>query len=143
MRKLLEIARNALIGIVVLAFLGFGVSTSTSMPKNARLFVNPENDTYLGPPCLEVTAEQEQEISRRLPHARSFHDSLAAFVQVTGLYPSVVMEVRELDLAPDPDCRESGAFFQEGRSLTGFFLEEIGILKPLPSRWNPDGSWNW
>ena len=45
--------------------------------------------------------------------------------------------------SPDPQSRDNGDFTQEGRSLSGKFLESIGILPPLQSRWNKDGSWNW
>jgi hypothetical protein len=50
---------------------------------------------------------------------------------------------REMGYKPDRECRDEGAFIQDGRSLTGMLLQKIGMLKPIPSRWNEDGSWNY
>jgi hypothetical protein len=46
-------------------------------------------------------------------------------------------------LNPDPDCRDQGGFLQDDRSMSGMFLEWIGLLSSIKSRWNPDGTWNW
>ena len=44
----------------------------------------------------------------------------------------------------DHDCEvQCNKKLQDGRSLTGHYLEKIGILTPLRSRWDKDGTWNW
>ena len=61
-----------------------------------------------------------------------------------GSYRAVTMaEVHRLHYKPDPSCLAHDCFFQPGRCASAFVLECLGFLKPLPSRWNPDGSWNW
>lgn len=135
--------RGICIGVVALAFLGFGVSSDRSMPRNARVYIDPERNVYLAPPCLELTDAQRTRFADLARSARSYRDSMSALVRVTGLFPAVAAEVHDLQLRPEPRCRESGAFFEEGRSLTGAVLERLGMLGPKPSRWNADGSWNW
>jgi hypothetical protein len=48
-----------------------------------------------------------------------------------------------LKYEPDQKCGGESGFTQDGRSYTGNLLERMGLLPPLPSRWNEDGSWNW
>lgn len=131
------------LSLIALALIGLPIGSDLGMPSNARVFVNPKANTYLAPPCLELTADQEQRWRDNLPGSLTYRDSMGAFVTATGLIPAVVSEVDRQGLKPDPDCRDQGAFRMEARSATGMFLERIGILHPLPSRWNPDGSWNW
>jgi hypothetical protein len=38
--------------------------------------------------------------------------------------------------APDYDCRETGAFSQEGYSLTGLLLVKVGVLPPANHWWD-------
>ena len=52
-------------------------------------------------------------------------------------------EARTLNYEPDKKCQDGGGFSQDSRSITGNFLARLGLLPPLPSRWNPDGTWNW
>lgn len=143
LQKLKEKTVFAALGLVLLFLLGFGIESTRSMPDNARVFIDTERDTYLAPPCVRVTPEQEQLIESRLTGAHTFQDSLGIFVETTSLLPAVRFELRELDVRPDPDCRDSGAFFQEGRSLSGLLLQRVGLLEPVESRWRDDGSWKW
>ena len=52
-------------------------------------------------------------------------------------------EARKLNYAPDKKCQDAGGFSQEQRSISGNYLVRLGLLPPLPSRWNADGTWNW
>lgn len=52
-------------------------------------------------------------------------------------------QAEKLDLKPNTACNAHKVFEQEDRSVGGLVLEKIGLLKPLPSRWDPNGSWNW
>ena len=45
--------------------------------------------------------------------------------------------------APDKKCQDAKGFNQDSRSLTGNLMARLGMLPPWPSRWNPDGTWNW
>ena len=87
-------------------------------PDYAIAYIDTDKNTYLTPPCLNNPE------SRRL-------------------VKSTIKEVYKSNLQADGDCVQSEGFFQEGRSGIGYLLEKIGILSPLKSRWNPDGTWNW
>ncbi len=96
---------------------GFFIVPTRPMPDNAIVFLDEENHTYLSPSC----AKQE---------GKPYRQARAA-------------EARQLKYEADKRCGGDAGFRQDGRSLTGNFLVRLGMLPPLPSRWNPDGSWNW
>ena len=100
-------------------FIGFGVGVSKSPPKHAIVFVDSTEKTYFAPPCVKALDER------------------------TTLMESTIGKVYNLKLNPDPECRDTGAFLQGARSLSGQLLVKIGVLEALKSRWNIDGSWNW
>ena len=102
----------------VLLFLGAGVGTSHAMPDNAIVYVNDANKTYYSVPEVK---------QRHIKHLRK----------------STAKEAHSLSYNPDEESRENGDFVEEGRSLTGNLLQYIGLFKPLKSRWNPDGTWNY
>ena len=104
----------ALIGVLLM--IGLGIGSLKGMPDYAKVYVNDAAKTYLAPPCTKTT---------------------------TGLRVITAGEARRLGYRPDRKCRDEGAFMQDDRSLTGTLLQTIGILKPIPSRWNEDGSWNY
>ena len=85
-------------------------------PDHALVYVDKQTNKYLAPPCVNDPSE--------------------LFIMTLG-------EVHSLHYEPDGDCVDSGAFVTRGRNLPAMLLEEIGVFKPLPSRWNDDGTWNW
>ncbi len=112
-------ARNliAAAGVVAAFFaLGFGIGSSQSMPRNAVVLLDHRGRTYLAPPCVR--------------DSRGYEEAIAA-------------QAYEIGYRPEPECRDQGRYLQDGRSLSGLLLEKIGVLRPLTSRWNPDGTWNW
>lgn len=104
--------------VVFVFFLGFGITSFVTAPENAIVLVEPAQKTYIAPSCIGPL------------HASS-------------LPSTTIGKARIEKLKPDDDCRNSNGFTQEVRSLSGKLLEKIGILPPLPSRWNSDGTWNW
>lgn len=102
--------------LVVILLVGLSIGSSRTMPENAIVLVDDEARTYFAPPCV---AKQG------------------------NLRVVTAAEVHDLGYSPDRDCVNEGGFMQDGRSLTGKLLEAIGLFKPLPSRWNADGTWNW
>jgi hypothetical protein len=96
---------------------GFFIVPTRNMPDNAVVLLDDQNHTYLSPVC----AGQEQEAYRVARAA----------------------EARQLNYEPDKKCRDEVGFSQDSRSITGNFLVHLGLVPPLPSRWNPDGTWNW
>ena len=104
-------------GFALLFFMiGLGIGTSSPIPDHALVYLDDEVKTYSAPLFLQDPASQ----------------------------PLVtIVEARRLTYSPDRHSRDTGAFFEEGRSISGMLLEKVGILGPLPSRWNADGSWNY
>jgi hypothetical protein len=96
---------------------GFCLTPTRTMPDNAVVLLDDQSRTYVSPGC----ANQEKKDYR----------------------PSRAAEAQKLHYEPDKTCQDSGGFRQEQRSMSGNFLVRIGLLPPLPSRWNADGTWNW
>lgn len=116
MRSFLNVIVGLLGIVLFIAMLGFGISTTKTMPDHAWILVDDAKRVYLSQPCAS-----DGDRFRLL----------------------TVREAYELKYKPDDDCRNSSGFVSEGRSLTGMFLEKLGLLRPLPERWNEDGTWNW
>lgn len=110
------VVRYALAVLAVLLVIGLQVDSVQVMPRNAWVYVNRNAMTYLAPACAP---------------------------RGTAMVMIQAEEAYELDLKPDEKCRDEGGFTAEGRSLTGELFERIGLLRPLPPRWNSDGTWNW
>jgi len=96
---------------------GFFIVPTRTMPDHAIVLLDDQNHTYLSPACA---AKEKKE----------YRVSKAA-------------AARKLKYEPDKNCRDQGGFTQDGRSVSGNFCEKMGLLPPWPSRWNPDGTWNW
>lgn len=106
--------------VIILIFTllaGFFIVPTRTMPDNAVVLLDDQNHSYLSPICAK-------------PEKKEYRVARAA-------------EARQLNYEPDKKCREGAGFNQEGRSITGNLLVRLGLLPPLPSRWNPDGTWNW
>ena len=141
--RLLSYAKQAAGAVTFLFIAGFGCETESSLPRYARVYVNPATGTYLSPPSIELTRSQELAMANELPRATSMRDSTAALARIAGLLPTVSQDVHEQNLRADPRCRNLGGFIMQRRSLSGELLEKVAILPKLPSRWNRDGSWNY
>jgi hypothetical protein len=114
---MLPTIRFALIMLILSLMAGFFFVPTLAMPDNAIVLLDDQNHNYLSPVC----AKQEK---------KEYRQATAA-------------EARKLNYAPDKNCQDKGGFSQDNRSITGIFLARLGMLPPLPSRWNPDGTWNW
>ena len=114
--------KDAIKGIAAICgailFLGLGCPTIKPASDDAVVCIDDSSREYRAPPCL-----LEQDIA--------------------DCQWATLRTVRELGYESNGECVTSGAFMMEGRSFTGSLLEELGILGPLPNRWNPDGTWNW
>ena len=118
MNQFLKFGSTVLGICVLLVFVGFGIGSSKVAPEYALVFVDASQNTYITPPCL---ARDKWMLSPRF----------------------TIEQAHKLKLTPEPKCRDEGGFVQEGRSLTGVMFEKLGLLDPVQSRWNPDGTWNW
>ena len=114
---MLPTIRFFLIMLIFTLMAGFCLVTTRTMPDNAIVLLDEQTHTYVSPGC----ANQEKKDYRRARAA----------------------EARKLNYAPDKKCQDAGGFSQDNRSITGNYLVRLGLLPPLPSRWNADGTWNW
>ena len=96
--------------------LGFGIAPTIDAPPGALVQVDPASKTYFAPPCRQISS---------------------------ALGVTTLDNARKLGFSPDAHCLELGGFVQRSRSLSGQLLEKLGLLPPLPNRWNANGSWNW
>jgi hypothetical protein len=106
------------VAIVIVICIGLYVQVGgESMPDNAWVYLDDENRTYLAPSCISSSESQ-------------------------GFKRSTIAEARSLSYEPEAKCRDTGAFDPGWYSLLHYTLIKAGIFKPIPSHWNPDGSWN-
>lgn len=116
MKKISLAVRFAVVLLGVLLLIGLGIQSSKTTPDHAIVHVNDASKTYSAPLCTQTKGK---------------------------LRIATAAQARKMGYSPDPECRDQGWFVQDDRSLTGMLLQKIGFLKPLPSRWNKDGSWNY
>jgi hypothetical protein len=114
---MLPTIRFFIIMLIFTLLAGFFIFPTRAMPDNAVVLLDDQTRTYFSPAC----AKQEQREYR----------------------PATAAEARKLNYAPDKKCQDAAGFTQDSRSLGGNFMARLGMLPPLPSRWNPDGTWNW
>ena len=104
--------------LLIFTFLaGFFIVPTRTLPDHALVLLDDQNKTYLSPVCARREKKEYRE-------ARA-------------------TEARKLNYKPDEKCGGKAGFSQDERSLSGNFLERLGMLPPLPNRWNKDGTWNW
>ncbi len=118
-KKQYAIAAAKIVGVLFL--LGFGVDSYKQAPDNTMVLIVSETKDYY--PAT---------------------DDYKKFLEIQGYEYKVttLKDARNSGRWVEKDARERGYFFQKGRSLSGKLLETIGILPPLASQWNPDGTWN-
>lgn len=118
-----------LVGLIIFVLLFGSVYTvKLAAPDHAIVYVDPEKKMYYAPPYIDNAISQSKP---------------AQPIDTKRLKAIPIKEARSLQYQPDEVSKEKGYFVQQYRSLTGFLLEKTGLAKPLPSRWNKDGSWNW
>lgn len=112
--RLLQRASIVTGGILLL---GFGIETNDTMPGYAVIFVDDASKTYIAPQCVN---EWQNKPTKTLNIIRR----------------TTADEARKLNYEPDYDCRETGAFAPDGRTLIGLILVKIGILSPISHWWD-------
>lgn len=111
---------RALVVVLCMFVTGFFFENSVPMPDNAWVYADIRQGVYFAPPYLQ-----------------------AAGRDAAGLLLTSAGEARRMNCRPDPEARSRGYFRQTVRSMSGGLLQSLGLLPPLPSRWNSDGTWNW
>ncbi|PKM77833.1 MAG: hypothetical protein CVU90_05125 [Firmicutes bacterium HGW-Firmicutes-15] len=113
-----------IVGIIFLiGLLGQEIMIGKNMPPNIILYVDETTNTYYAPPYID---------GKKYPSNLSLN----------SLKRKTFSEVKINKYKADSNCVELG-YFDEKTTLTNNILVRLGWVKPNPSRWNPDGSWNW
>jgi hypothetical protein len=113
-----------LVGIVfLLSMIGDDIKITSQVPANAIVYADANNKIYYAPPYID---------NNRYPST----------LDITVLKAETVSAGQALNQTPDRVCVEQG-YFQEQDTLNHTILWKLGWAAPKPSRWNPDGSWNW
>lgn len=114
---MLPTIRFFVIMLIFTVLAGFFIVPTRNMPDNALVLMDDQSKTYFSPSCAKKEGKT--------------------------LRAATAAEARRLKYEPDKKCRDEAGFSQDARSLSGRLMERLGMLPPLPSRWNKDGSWNW
>ena len=118
--KILQ-ALFALLTVFIIIFVGgFFIGSVGFVSDNATVYVDETTNLFYSP--LGLTQEKVTELNLKYTTFRIAKES--------------GYEMNEED-------KQNAYFQQEGRSLTGKFLEKIGIFPKLMPRCNEDGSWNY
>lgn len=105
---------------IICLFIITGCETVRGTPEHALVYVDHNERIYIPPTYLE--------------------DNLIDPYQYELL---TIGEARDIGYKPHADAQAQSYFMQWDRGLFGLLLQKIGVIKPLPSRWNEDGTWNW
>ena len=108
-----------LIAIFLLVFVGgFFIGTVGSVPSNAIVYVNEKTNEFYSP----LSLSQSKVTELNLKH-------------------STFANAKTYGYKMNEDDKQNGYFQQEGRSLTGTFLEKVGLLPKLQDRVDSQGNW--
>ena len=118
--KILQVLFGLMLILIIIFVGGFFIGTVGFVSDNATVYVDEKTNTFYSP--LSLTQEKVTELN---------------------LKSTTFRVAKGLGFEMDEDDKQNGYFQQEGRSLTGIFLEKIGILPKLMPRCNEDGSWNY
>ncbi len=113
-----------LVGIVfLLGLLGQEIKIGKDMPPNIIVYVDETTKTYYAPPYID---------------GKKYPDNL----NLSNIKAQTLAEAKNNNYKPDSMSDELG-YFDEKTTLNNTILVKLGWVEPNPSRWNPDGSWNW
>jgi hypothetical protein len=112
-----QVIRITIGGAAVLLAIGFAITSIQLAPSYAVVFIDDASKTYIALPCID-------EWQRR--------DAKSVDIVRRGTMGDAIT----LGYKKDVGCREAGGFQEDGRSLSGFLLERIGILSPLEHWWD-------
>ncbi len=114
--------------IIFISVFGSVYTVKLEAPGHAVVYADPEKKVYYAPPYIDGLMSQS-----KLPKE----------IDAKKLKPYPMAEARVMQYRADETSRERGYFVQQYRSLSSYILEKAKIVKPLPTRWNKDGTWNW
>lgn len=113
-----NIVKYSILFSILLFAVGFATGSVGPISDNAIVYVDEKTDTYYSPLSLDQNKVNSLSLKR-----------------------STLKTVRTLGYKMNEEDKQNGYFQQEGRSLSGMFLEKIGILPKLKDRVAPNGDW--
>ncbi|MFZ5595882.1 MAG: hypothetical protein ACOY31_02570 [Bacillota bacterium] len=118
-----------LIGLFLFVVLfGSNFTVTIHAPDYATVYVDTDKKIYYAPPYIDNLKPAD------MPEPP---------IDIKKLEKSTYRDAKKLKYTPDQASLEKGCFEQKYRTLTALLLEKLHLVKPLPTRWNKDGSWNW
>jgi hypothetical protein len=112
------------VGLVFLvALFGQEIMIGKTIPPNMIVYVDEGTKTYYAPPYID---------------GKKYSSEL----NVSNLKAQTISDAKKNNYKADSNSNELG-YFDEKTTLTNNILVRLGWVKPNPSRWNADGSWNW
>ena len=112
------------IGLILFVILmGSNYVIPLTAPDNAIVYTDAGKKIYYAPPYIDIAKPPT--------------------VDAKKLGNMTLKEAKSQNYSPDEASVEKGYFRQEYRPLSTYLLEKMGLLKPLPIRWNSDGAWSW
>jgi|GEM_PF-538752 len=121
--RLYMIVALAIGTLVLLGLFGHLIIVGKDPSPNVVVYVDQKTHIYYAPPYI---------LGKKYPPD----------LDVSGLKGETIEEASKNQDKPDTTCVDMG-YFKEKYTLTDAILVKIGAVKPSPSRWNADGSWNW
>jgi hypothetical protein len=113
-----------IIGVtVLLGLLGQWIIVAKDAPLYVIVYVDEKTGIYYAPPYID---------GKKYP----------ADLDVSNIKSETLLESRQKNHKLDSTCSEIG-YFKTKNTLSDTVFVAIGMMHPSPSRWNPDGSWNW
>lgn len=120
MKKVLKCLTTLVIILVILFIGGFFIGTTGIFPDYATVYVDEKANEFYSP--LSLSQEKVTELN---------------------LKTSTFQVAMDLGYKMNEEDKQNEYFQQEGRSLSGMFLENIGILPKLRDRVDGNGNWRY
>lgn len=113
-----------LIGVLILlGLVGQFIIIADKAPPQAVVYVDQGTGIYYAPPYI---------LGKKYPPG----------LDESKLKALTISEAEQKSYQADPACVEQG-YFKQKSTLNDKLRIKVGLAEAPPSRWNPDGSWNW
>lgn len=113
-----------LIGVLILlGLVGQFIIIADQAPPQAVVYVDQSTGVYYAPPYI---------LGKKYPPG----------LDESNLKAMTISEAGQKSYQADPVCADQG-YFKQKNTLNDKLRIKVGLADAPPSRWNPDGSWNW
>lgn len=116
--RFIKILTISILVLIVIFLAGFYINTSRVIPDNVQLYIDPVNQTFITPPC--VNPDQIDEL-KKLEH-----------------FPKNNVPEKYKSYKSAGDCT-----WQSLQANSNLTKDIFGFGKDPMSRWNEKGEWQW